>query len=449
MSDAEYLDWRGRRRFHLALAGILVVWLSPLVSWWLAIRQARRGPGKWARILFALAVVDTLVFVCLLAFVLKATGSHPRDAASDHPRRIGVALSASEPPDGVKIVGVAAGSPAQRAGLRAGDEIERLDGKPVRKNARFSQAMAETPSAQARRLHVRRGNSEFDVSVVPALGVKSPPRPTLRLFAPSTKTALRGALPRALKDTPEMLGPLLILLAIAVVARRRRVHLRSLGHVASGWVVALTVSWVVLLVFWKATGLSLGAALISMLVAELAMLFVAVFAMRRLDRTAIATAQPTSAPLGTLSAIGRGMLYTVAGLARAGACVAGLSLMLHLPDHSVSEVLPVSLAWGGAGIGLVTVTTVLLAPVAEECLFRGVLLPWLATWMKPELAIVVSALAFGAGHLYYGAGALIPFVYGLVLGWMRLRTGRLRSGIALHMIINAVATAVAVWGGSR
>jgi membrane protease YdiL (CAAX protease family) len=118
------------------------------------------------------------------------------------------------------------------------------------------------------------------------------------------------------------------------------------------------------------------------------------------------------------------------------------SQVLHAPDHSTTEVFGVSTAWGAGGVGLFALDAVVVAPIAEECLFRGVLLPWLTTWMKPLVAIVVSALAFGVGHLYYGTGVLIPVVYGVVLGWMRLRTGRLRAGIALHMLLNAAATGV-------
>ncbi len=61
--------------------------------------------------------------------------------------------------------------------------------------------------------------------------------------------------------------------------------------------------------------------------------------------------------------------------------------------------------------------------------------------MTPVAALWVSAFTLsGVGHLYYGASVLIPVVYGVSLGWLRLRTGRLRAGIALHMLLNATAT---------
>jgi membrane protease YdiL (CAAX protease family) len=53
-------------------------------------------------------------------------------------------------------------------------------------------------------------------------------------------------------------------------------------------------------------------------------------------------------------------------------------------------------------------------------------------------------MIFAVGHLRYGVFLLVIVVYGLVLGWARLKTGNLRAAIVLHMLINGVATAVAL-----
>lgn len=49
---------------------------------------------------------------------------------------------------------------------------------------------------------------------------------------------------------------------------------------------------------------------------------------------------------------------------------------------------------------------------------------------------------FAVAHLHYGVGIAIIFIYALVLGWARLRTGNLRACIVLHMLLNAAATVV-------
>lgn len=441
----DYSEWRARRRFHFALAGAFTFWLSPFVSWWLAFRQVRRKPGEWARILFGLAIVDTIVFGCSLVFFLNLPATRAHHAASHRASqpRIGVRLDAATP-SGIAILGVARGSPAARAGLRAGDVLERLDGKPIRSDERLARNIGRTAHGKARRLRVRRGRAEFDVSVVPALGVKTPPLPARSLFAPLTTRAPRWRFHEVVRNVTGLLATLVLLLLVAVVARRRRVRLRSLGHVAMALVGATGAGAVVLTGVMETAGLSLGALLISLITGEVALLVAAATAMRRLDPACVAAAQPAAVPLGSVGAFGRGIFYTLTGGLRAAICVGALATLAPVGSNPVSKLVPVARAYGASALALLVLAVVIVGPIAEESLFRGVLLPWLARWMKPELAIFLSAVIFAAGHLFYGPGVLIIFVYGVVLAWMRLRTGRLRSGMALHMLINAVVMAVAL-----
>ena len=82
----------------------------------------------------------------------------------------------------------------------------------------------------------------------------------------------------------------------------------------------------------------------------------------------------------------------------------------------------------------------LLAPVAEELVFRGAALRTLLEW-KPEhrwLMIILSALLFALSHLN-PAQLLHPFVIGLLLGWMYERTGSVIPGIVYHWANNTAA----------
>lgn len=86
------------------------------------------------------------------------------------------------------------------------------------------------------------------------------------------------------------------------------------------------------------------------------------------------------------------------------------------------------------------VTAVVVAPLFEEILFRGVLLPVLGTWLGPTGAVLLSAALFAAAHL--SLAEWIPlFLLGIGLGVLRLRSGRLASCVLLHALWNALTFA--------
>lgn len=84
------------------------------------------------------------------------------------------------------------------------------------------------------------------------------------------------------------------------------------------------------------------------------------------------------------------------------------------------------------------VTICLCAPVFEEVLFRGLLLPGLLKNYGPGRAILQSSLLFGLFHLNPGQ-ALASALLGLLLGWVYWRTGSLLACIWLHFLNNAAA----------
>ena len=83
------------------------------------------------------------------------------------------------------------------------------------------------------------------------------------------------------------------------------------------------------------------------------------------------------------------------------------------------------------------ITTVFLAPVFEELVFRGVLLPVLVSKVGKISGVLLSALIFALAHL--SVGELPPlFVLGVGLGLMRLSSGRLFSCALMHSLWNGV-----------
>lgn len=88
---------------------------------------------------------------------------------------------------------------------------------------------------------------------------------------------------------------------------------------------------------------------------------------------------------------------------------------------------------------------VLLAPIAEELVFRGVLYPALARRVPRGAAMWLSAAVFAVVH---GAGAdalgnvllmLIILPFGVLLAWGYERTGTLLVPVAAHVVFNAIS----------
>ena len=82
-------------------------------------------------------------------------------------------------------------------------------------------------------------------------------------------------------------------------------------------------------------------------------------------------------------------------------------------------------------------TAVVLAPLFEETIFRGVLLPVAGRRFGSAAGIGLSALVFAVAHL--SLGELPPLLtLGLGLGWLRWSGGRLGSCVLMHAFWNAL-----------
>jgi membrane protease YdiL (CAAX protease family) len=80
---------------------------------------------------------------------------------------------------------------------------------------------------------------------------------------------------------------------------------------------------------------------------------------------------------------------------------------------------------------------VLVAPVTEELLFRGLFLPALRGRHGTMAAVVVTSVLFGLFHLDVQA-AFYATAMGLLLGTVRVRAGSVLPAIALHAGFNAL-----------
>ena len=86
---------------------------------------------------------------------------------------------------------------------------------------------------------------------------------------------------------------------------------------------------------------------------------------------------------------------------------------------------------------------VVLAPIMEELTFRKLLLDRMRTIDKPS-ALFFTALAFGLFH-----SNVVQFFYafgvGIIFGCIYLRTGRIGYSMALHVVINFLGSAAALF----
>lgn len=80
----------------------------------------------------------------------------------------------------------------------------------------------------------------------------------------------------------------------------------------------------------------------------------------------------------------------------------------------------------------------ILPALAEELLFRGLVLGWLTSRWGNLWGLIGSSCLFGAIHLEWAQG-LAAAVIGLYLGGLRLRTGSVHAPILCHAANNAVA----------
>jgi len=133
------------------------------------------------------------------------------------------------------------------------------------------------------------------------------------------------------------------------------------------------------------------------------------------------------------------LLAVVVGRLAAGAW--GIALQyLDVPgspqDVDPSRLFPAT----PAGILVAFLVAVVLAPLAEEVLFRGVLLSALSRRWGTAVAVFGSSAVFSAMHV---SPIAVPpiFVLALVLGWLFVRTRSLTVCIVAHSVFNGFGLA--------
>jgi TPR repeat protein/membrane protease YdiL (CAAX protease family) len=122
---------------------------------------------------------------------------------------------------------------------------------------------------------------------------------------------------------------------------------------------------------------------------------------------------------------------------------AGFGEVYHLVTHSslpLQSTQTMIVKAKHESVWLTYLAIVLVAPLAEEIIFRHYLFDALKRRFSGKVVVNVTALIFAAIHF-----DLLHFValfgIGLALGWMKLKSGSLRLPVVLHMLNNGLVAA--------
>jgi len=118
-----------------------------------------------------------LQFVREIVYDLQASDKRPTFAVakSEGPSRsqgfrvyLGTIPSYADSTDGLKLDGVREGSPAEKAGLKAGDKVVKLAGRDVRNVYDYTQALSEMKADQEYEVEVVRDGQRLTLKITPA-----------------------------------------------------------------------------------------------------------------------------------------------------------------------------------------------------------------------------------------------------------------------------------------
>jgi membrane protease YdiL (CAAX protease family) len=150
--------------------------------------------------------------------------------------------------------------------------------------------------------------------------------------------------------------------------------------------------------------------------------------------------------LGLILPQRRDVMIGVAGLAL---LYIVFSLTKYLARGSLSAKFVIDLYHDAYSLGYLpamVIAIVVVAPIMEELLVRGFLLRgWAASRLGPTGAIVLTSAIWTVAHTQYDVLFLIDvFSIGLLLGWIRQRSGSTLVTIFLHAMQNSAAHIQAV-----
>jgi membrane protease YdiL (CAAX protease family) len=134
----------------------------------------------------------------------------------------------------------------------------------------------------------------------------------------------------------------------------------------------------------------------------------------------------------------RDVVLGIAAITIVGAATDGLSKILGLDAITQFQSDIYRSASAAGWLPWLLLGIVVVGPIGEETLFRGFLFRgWHRSPGDARVAIIVTALLWAMSHVQYNLYLIAQvFLYGLVLGWFRWKSGSTILTMLLHGLVN-------------
>jgi CAAX protease family protein len=138
----------------------------------------------------------------------------------------------------------------------------------------------------------------------------------------------------------------------------------------------------------------------------------------------------------------RDFLVGFLAVAVLAAAIDGASYLAGLDIVSTFQTEAYTSARANGWLPALVLAIVVVGPIGEEVMFRGFLFRgWVTPDARGVLAVIVITLLWAALHVQYDwLGISQVFVTGLLLGWIRWRSGSTLLTIVLHILVNLQST---------
>lgn len=143
-----------------------------------------------------------------------------------------------------------------------------------------------------------------------------------------------------------------------------------------------------------------------------------------------------AAPFDEVFCIRNTVIILISGIAVQVAVSMCLNLILPLFPQTFERYSALIENLVGGNVIIAVISTAVLAPIAEELIFRELMMKQLRQMFPFWLANIIQALAFGVYHMNIIQG-IYAFFLGLLFGYVASRMRSIWASIMLHGIVNA------------
>jgi membrane protease YdiL (CAAX protease family) len=169
---------------------------------------------------------------------------------------------------------------------------------------------------------------------------------------------------------------------------------------------------------------------------------------RRSAEVGVDARQTGGRPTGIGRTLWQGLLGYCAAVPMMGAgLVVALILQATVFQRFPTQehpIVPMMTGGGSESLWLAIVIAVVMAPIVEETMFRGVLFRGLRNRMSPGKAAAFSSFVFASLHPTLPMGFFPIFALGMVLATLREKTGSVYPGMIVHALNNGLMMALAL-----